>query len=152
PHRGGGGLSAVHSQPRRLERLLPLFWCRRWWLWMTMVEDVVVVPAVDGDMVVLGGWLVLVALTVAAEEAATVGVVGVGSGVAELVMAAAAANKGGGAWRLFGDGFYRSGYGETFWVRRKKPAGKVFRRRRGVRPKAVVAGGGLGRPEIVREN
>nr|GFD58403.1 hypothetical protein [Tanacetum cinerariifolium] len=28
----------------------------------------------------------------------------------------------GGACRLFGGGFYRLGYEEAFWVRRKKPA------------------------------
>nr|GEY19883.1 reverse transcriptase domain-containing protein [Tanacetum cinerariifolium] len=42
PHRGGGGLSAIHSQPRRrlrLERLLPLLWCRRWWLALVVAVD-----------------------------------------------------------------------------------------------------------------
>nr|GFC54033.1 hypothetical protein [Tanacetum cinerariifolium] len=32
----------------------------------------------------------------------------------------------GGACRVFGGGFYRSGYEEAFWVCRKKPAGKIF--------------------------
>nr|GFC95859.1 hypothetical protein [Tanacetum cinerariifolium] len=54
---------------------------------------------------------------------------------AMATVVAAAANKGGGAWRLFGGGFYRSGYEETFWVRRKKPGGKLFR------DGGVVAGG-----------
>nr|GEX51879.1 hypothetical protein [Tanacetum cinerariifolium] len=39
----------------------------------------------------------------------------------------------GGAWGEWRGGSDRSGYGESFWVRRKKPAGKVFRRRRGGR-------------------
>nr|GEW16482.1 hypothetical protein [Tanacetum cinerariifolium] len=42
PQRGGGGLSAVHSQPRRrqrLERLMPLLWCRQWWLALVVAVD-----------------------------------------------------------------------------------------------------------------
>nr|GEW30258.1 retrovirus-related Pol polyprotein from transposon TNT 1-94 [Tanacetum cinerariifolium] len=57
PHRGGGGHSAIHSQPRRrqrqrLERLLPLLWCRRWWLALVVA---VTVAASDAALVVFGG-------------------------------------------------------------------------------------------------
>nr|GFB07010.1 hypothetical protein [Tanacetum cinerariifolium] len=44
----------------------------------------------------------------------------------------------GGAWGEWREGSDRSGDGESFWVRRKKPARKVFRRRPEVA--AVVAG------------
>nr|GFB25236.1 hypothetical protein [Tanacetum cinerariifolium] len=44
-----------------------------------------------------------------------------------------------GEWRGGSD---RSGDRESFWVRRKKPAGKVFRRRRGGRPAASDGKGG----------
>ncbi|GKF48900.1 hypothetical protein Tco_0142151, partial [Tanacetum coccineum] len=51
-----------------------------------------------------------------------------------------------GAWR---GGLDRSVNEERFWVRRKKSAGKVFRRRQLVAGGGMVAGGGW--PDIERE-
>nr|GFA76486.1 putative reverse transcriptase domain-containing protein [Tanacetum cinerariifolium] len=58
----GGGLFAVHSQPRRRQRLekplLSSLWCRRWWL------ALVVVPAVDATTAATAVVLGLVVSTV----------------------------------------------------------------------------------------